>query len=374
MIEYIKSYLVQGPKYLAMFLKIIVILPVLLGRNIDLFESVVEIFIIYALQRALIIAPYQIIANELLYSRVHLIIIDKLYTSVILVILAVLLSFFHENSIFLVILTIVDVVFVYTVYLSFKLKEKSNRWFLSFAPNNYDYTIEIIGLVLLLATSSIYAFFGILILGRVILILLNEKNVRSFYRVRGHYSDFNSTNCGVNLHYKNVLDYTLSTFLPRATIDGVLLLAVIMNMSVESGFYMNRFYLNAASTITTAMLGPLLLTQSFLKDNKNVVRYFSLLLQLVVLLLLLGWITNSFLLFVLLSCGLSVGMNQSLFSYLKRLGLRENGYILYATLVVMLSLGGLYLGNLYNQTATIWLLALVLGNIIIFLRYWVGLR
>ena len=374
MIEYIKSYLVQGPKHLAMFLKIIVILPVLLGRNIDLFESVVEIFIIYALQRALIIAPYQIIANELLYSRVHLIIIDKLYTSVILVILAVLLSFFHENSIFLVILTIVDVVFVYTVYLSFKLKEKSNRWFLSFAPNNYDYTIEIIGLVLLLATSSIYAFFGILILGRVILILLNEKNVRSFYRVRGHYSDFNSTNCGVNLHYKNVLDYTLSTFLPRATIDGVLLLAVIMNMSVESGFYMNRFYLNAASTITTAMLGPLLLTQSFLKDNKNVVRYFSLLLQLVVLLLLLGWITNSFLLFVLLSCGLSVGMNQSLFSYLKRLGLRENGYILYATLVVMLSLGGLYLGNLYNQTATIWLLALVLGNLIIFLRYWVGLR
>ena len=373
MIEYIKSYLVQGPKYLAMFLKIIVILPVLLGRNIDLFESVVEIFIIYALQRALIIAPYQIIANELLYSRVHLIIIDKLYTSVILVILAVLLSFFHENSIFLVILTIVDVVFVYTVYLSFKLKEKSNRWFLSFAPNNYDYTIEIIGLVLLLATSSIYAFFGILILGRVILILLNEKNVRSFYRVRGHYSDFNSTNCGVNLHYKNVLDYTLSTFLPRATIDGVLLLAVVMNMSVESGFYMNRFYLNAASTITTAMLGQLL-TQSFLKDNKNVVRYFSLLLQLVVLLLLLGWITNSFLLFVLLSCGLSVGMNQSLFSYLKRLGLRENGYILYATLVVMLSLGGLYLGNLYNQTATIWLLALVLGNIIIFLRYWVGLR
>ena len=97
-------------------------------------------------------------------------------------------------------------------------------------------------------------------------------------------------------------------------------------------------------------------------------------MQLVVLLLLLGWITNSFLLFVLLSCGLSVGMNQSLFSYLKRLGLRENGYILYATLVVMLSLGGLYLGNLYNQTATIWLLALVLGNIIIFLRYWVGLR
>ena len=374
MIEYIKSYLVQGPKYLAMFLKIIVILPVLLGRNIDLFESVVEIFIIYALQRALIIAPYQIIANELLYSRVNLIIIDKLYTSVILVILAVLLSFFHENSIFLVILTIVDVVFVYTVYLSFKLKEKSNRWFLSFAPNNYDYTIEIIGLVLLLATSSIYAFFGILILGRVILILLNEKNVRSFYRVRGHYSDFNSTNCGVNLHYKNVLDYTLSTFLPRATIDGVLLLAVVMNMSVESGFYMNRFYLNAASTITTAMLGPLLLTQSFLKDNKNVVRYFSLLLQLVVLLLLLGWITNSFLLFVLLSCGLSVGMNQSLFSYLKRLGLRENGYILYAILVVMLSLGGLYLGNLYDQTATIWLLALVLGNIIIFLRYWVGLR
>lgn len=373
MIDYVKSYLIQAPKYLVMLLKVGVVLPMLMRSNSELFQSVIGIFFIYALQRALIIAPYQIVANELLYSRIQSVRIGKIPASISLALLALFLSVFHQYTFLLIVFTCIDILYVYTVYLSFKMKEKSGKWFLSFIPNNFDYIIELVGLCLLFWTASVTLFLVVLIVGRIILVFSFYKSVESFYDFPWSRTSLNIQDVPLNLRFSNIASYTLSSFLPRAAIDGVLLLTVILDLSIENDFYMNRFYLNIMSTVITAILAPTLLRNSFAKGNERIISYFRALLYALVLLIVLGLLLKISVIMLLLSCGLAIGMNQSLFSYLKRLGKREDGFVFFAVFSILLSLAGLYFGNALNMTLTIWLLSLILGNLVIFLRYWAWL-